>query len=550
MEQVFGVSVYNLINKTTYQLKSIIGSKELNKDMTFDIALDEMKAWIYWKLVNNKTLLAKIGDVKQDIFEEFGGIIIEITYSEKQNIWALRFKQPDTTVPARTWTTQVAIQQLEDEVIFETINMCAFPSNCEEPIPYKIPAFIKSINGRLGIKAPIKISNRPFEIKDENDIDVLYNLLLDRNRVLPVILLTQDNAFRNYSINQNELAKRTFGLAYVVLLPYELSVKWVERVGRIWAPYDGAIKTYLPKIDLKNDETYRHPIALRDKIFDWNMRTADFDNGFITFLNNFVIRFNSQDSRMFENTGIYVKAKHGKLVNAIEEAKKSDSNDKELIFLYQEENESLQEQIKVLKQDLEGKENDYYLSLCEIEELKEERLKLLNKMQNYEYAIKTKSTTEDTIPIYDNWDDMADWCSQYLPDKLVLSSKAKQAIKTAQYEDIGLAYKALLLYANEYRDMRMRNKDDDDLLEKYKVKLGELGLSDLGPPTTESRLGERSNIYTTYCDGSEYLMEHHIGKGTCFEPRYCLRIYATWDALNNRVIIGSIPGHLDTRQSN
>ena len=51
------------------------------------------------------------------------------------------------------------------------------------------------------------------------------------------------------------------------------------------------------------------------------------------------------------------------------------------------------------------------------------------------------------------------------------TSKAKQAVKNAQFLDIQLVYRALLLYANEYRNMRMRVAEDTKATDAYDAKL-------------------------------------------------------------------------------
>ncbi len=45
------------------------------------------------------------------------------------------------------------------------------------------------------------------------------------------------------------------------------------------------------------------------------------------------------------------------------------------------------------------------------------------------------------------------------------------------------------------------------------------------------------------------LLEHHLCKGSDRDERFCLRIYFFWDEKLKRVVIGWLPGHLDTRST-
>lgn len=47
---------------------------------------------------------------------------------------------------------------------------------------------------------------------------------------------------------------------------------------------------------------------------------------------------------------------------------------------------------------------------------------------------------------------MADWVNQHLVGRLVRHSRALRSIKNAEYEDVALVYKGLLLRANGYRN--------------------------------------------------------------------------------------------------
>jgi len=81
-------------------------------------------------------------------------------------------------------------------------------------------------------------------------------------------------------------------------------------------------------------------------------------------------------------------------------------------------------------------------------------------------------------------------------------------------------------------------------------KLREIGL-DLSPSISSSQAGEEGDEYwVAYPIGSQdkkRLLDLHLTKGVSREARFCLRIYFFWDDEAKRVVIGWLPGHLDTQ---
>jgi hypothetical protein len=45
------------------------------------------------------------------------------------------------------------------------------------------------------------------------------------------------------------------------------------------------------------------------------------------------------------------------------------------------------------------------------------------------------------------------------------------------------------------------------------------------------------------------MLEFHLKKGSDRDERFSLRIYFFWDGDSKRVVVGSLPGHLDTRST-
>ena len=66
---------------------------------------------------------------------------------------------------------------------------------------------------------------------------------------------------------------------------------------------------------------------------------------------------------------------------------------------------------------------------------------------------------------------------------------------------------------------------------------------------SEVQAGQEGNEYYVAYQGRRILMARHLKKGNSRDERYCLRIYFFWDDEDEQVVVGSLPGHLDTRNT-
>ena len=97
-------------------------------------------------------------------------------------------------------------------------------------------------------------------------------------------------------------------------------------------------------------------------------------------------------------------------------------------------------------------------------------------------------------------------------------------------------------------DLGMKNADTEtgNLREDFQKSLESLNL-ECSPSIAKDRAGAHGDEYFVIHRGRKCLLENHIKKGTSREPRKCLRIYFFWDAEEQVVVVGSLPGHLDTQ---
>lgn len=132
--------------------------------------------------------------------------------------------------------------------------------------------------------------------------------------------------------------------------------------------------------------------------------------------------------------------------------------------------------------------------------------------------------------------DLAEWAAENA-DRVIVLKRAFAGAKKANYEDEELIFKALDIIAGSYRDSKLGIAERN----AYKDACLKHGL-DYGGSISECP----GDAYFFSWRGRRLFLDQSIGRGTSRDPRYCMRIYFTWHAEEQKVIIGWLPNHLPT----
>ena len=129
-------------------------------------------------------------------------------------------------------------------------------------------------------------------VNTPEDVQELVALLEAPYRSLPGIVISavNRNAWRftptapGYLVNAAYLADKVKGYAIVAQISFQAAFALTEAVGKSWSVYDGACRTYFPKIDFDNGSPAHHPCNLKDKIWFWNYEGLRGERGYTAFL--------------------------------------------------------------------------------------------------------------------------------------------------------------------------------------------------------------------------------------------------------------------------
>ena len=467
-------------------------------------------------------------------------------------LWAIRFKF--TNKDGTLWYYDVSLVREDDRLIFGMKIDTAFGADVKA-----LQANLPLVGSLLG--CGLLAQGRPVTanlwlVNTPEDVQELVDLLEDPYRSLPVIVISavNRNAWRftptapGYLVNAAYLADKVKGYAIVAQISFQAAFALTDAVGKSWSVYDGACRTYFPKIDFDNGSPAHHPCNLKDKIWFWNYEGMRGERGYTAFLIDTAHRVASTSRTDW--SGLYfvpdarILAAELEMVHA---AHLANAPEREL---------AMQNHIAALQRKLQTAEDENADWLGELEKAteeaeyyKQENIALRLRLDALRaHLIRQNGESPDAeIPIPDSYKEMSEWVKEHLAGRLILHPRAERALSKAEYTEVGMVYRALLILANEYRDSRMGVGTD----EAFRDVLAQYGMNFSGS-IDKSRAGQEGEAYyVKYPIGSSQrvFLQFHLERGNRHENRYCMRVYFFWDEDTNQVVVGWLPSHLSNRIS-
>lgn len=240
---------------------------------------------------------------------------------------------------------------------------------------------------------------------------------------------------------------------------------------------------------------------------------------------------------------------------------------------------SVKKEEETVKQDALTADHEHTLKNAKIykqtsEILKKDKEKLgkkngknfsLNHNESSQAQLANADKTEEiSLLPEDKWTykNLRKWIDINFKGKLVLTKSAINALNkvarnphdyyTDSKKSILTVYEWINFLGTEYRQNKLGNLDKK-LVEKKAKDIGIKNHDNLeAPPITKQQKGRLKNKheYDVLYKGNWRFMDFHLKKGVITDKRKCLRIYYFWDEEDEVVVIGHLPWHLETPNSN
>ena len=485
---------------------------------------------------------------------------IATEFLDKAKLWAVRLESPRPPgdipeVDAEVqWTTDVALQGGAERLEVGIRVACASAGFYRPDILTARPGLVAEMadDPGLGLHEARPMDGRPVVLRDTTGLMKFVDFLHSQERRLPVIVLSQVNPDRiqmpagEYILQPADLARRLIGLAYVIQIPQSMTFQWTQLVGYLWAAYNGTVRTYYPKIDFDEDQPTSHPRALAEHILTWQYNQKTGPEAFADYLAGKMGQYSADKRVEWGDLLFFPEAR----MKRVETARQEIDDAAGLVKLYEETVQQQQATITGLEQEVnrsiglaeQAEKNRFSL------EDENRKLKAIITFLRKKLAQNTGESPDRTIPIPQAFTEMPEWAEQHLLDRLKFHPRAIRGIKQAQYDDVELAYRSLILLAVEYRDMRLGMEGGRD---KFDAACKKLGLTLSGSISRDRAGAEGDKYFVKYPVGSDEnrFIEYHLRKGTSHDERYCFACYFFWDEQNSQVIVCWLPGHLPNKMT-
>lgn len=408
---------------------------------------------------------------------------------------------------------------------------------------------------KVGLRE-VCILGQVLHVKDAADAELLFELLTNRTRNLPVVVVSelyrQGWSFTpnppSYLLDASAFAFRALGYGHVVKMTHNGSREWANIGGAAWAVYDGAIRLFKPSFDINFSNTNDHPIFFKDQIWEFRYDHSSGPKTFFAYLlaalrRNASSRVPDRRNIMFQPEADMVKHVLSKMNQCCNVAEKQENDPREQVG-----------DLEKKWQDACVENHEYEAKIMELTERNRDLEAMVRSMQSSiehlsGYGKDRDATVKNAgeIEIPTSFRDMPAWCEVYLHGRLYLHPRAERAIEKAEYKNPRLVYRALLALAFEYRDSRLGECSERN----FKLRCSELGVQKRGS-ITKSRAGQEGDSYYInypFHTSNQRLLQWHLVKGNSRKKAFCMRIYFFWDDDSKLVVVGYLPGHLNNRIS-
>jgi hypothetical protein len=375
----------------------------------------------------------------------------------------------------------------------------------------------------------------PWVIRSADQVDELADLLTSHRRRDPVLALSvlpdSQDQFAPL-LNPDSLARRCAGIAKVVVVPADLTWHLTERFGKKLSVYNGAVRIFAAGFG-DDADPYAHRLFLPEQV---EREGANHVEGVL-------LRFSALESlrhsRRDREAVSFLRVRDVALEQERQQLRSSGGSTAQEIKNLERQISNLQSERDFYEREALAIDADLKSAQAQLDDSQGEAGRLRLRVDQLNELFKTAGRNPDEeVPEPTGWDDFEDWAEKWLAGRLVLSSRALNEIKRAQFKDVALCAKCLRWLAGPYRERRIS------------------GAGDSSANFRQESVFE--GIFNTLCGDDEFelewrgkqLVDMHIKSGgNSHDPRRMLRIYYFWHKPSQQIVVASMPGHVRTSQS-
>ena len=447
---------------------------------------------------------------------------------EGSDIWAIRADDPDKFVPERVWTTEVAVRVLPDQPArFSARLLCSTPEEDLSIEPHT-PGFVQQVVGACKLfRGTVPLSIDPMCMVMDEDADELIDHLIAPNRELPTFVVTLPLGAQSSHphLNVSTLSRAMLGIAHVAVVSAGVAWRLTDRFGKFRSVFGGAVRVYMPGFDEAADP-YAHRLVLANQISApgggercsrWMRQLAAKESIRRARLGRDVLTFSAIRAASLQMLQVALEREGASDAEQLAAAKRRLTTLEEDTKRQQAEQEYYVEEYEKERQRADYAERQAQASSYRIQELTR--------------LLKAKGDDPDQgIPLPESWQELPDWCDEYLSGRLVLTPPARRGAKSPEFSDVAMLARCLLWLASDCRDQRASGGG------------GSINNRSIMDGIQNASCG--SDAYDFDWNGRRFSADWHIKSGgNTRDPSRCLRIYYCFDEQTQQIIVSDLPAH-------
>lgn len=456
-----------------------------------------------------------------------------VTVESFENLWALRYDNPDKSEPGRYWRTEAVIGQLSGRAVLG-IRLTVISRTWDVPFIRSVPAVVLDLVENPGLRDyGVRLKQEPERVESEDEVDALVDVLERPSRDRPVMVVASGSD-GVLPLDPAHLARRTAGLAHVYVISSRAAWQLSQRLGQRLSVFGCALRTYAPGFNRWDAHWDDHSLATND----WLGRRYPDRRDFMQMIAARAALRTVSIPDIEQRLPGFAKVRAELMRRRIAAARLEKTGTHERLKLLEEQNKRLQEDLQAAE-ELNSEVERYRKAAEEArEQIARQNHNLKARIDQLEDARSRRCEVEQ-VEWPKSYEDLEEWAARYCAGRLVVLPRALRAAKKSEFRDVGLVAKGLHLLAREYQALKSGTGTQEEF-EKARQGLG----MDVSPTGNAALLKQWAEEYEVPWGGERRLMDMHLKRGTSREPRNCLRIYFFWDDESNQVVVGHLPGHL------
>lgn len=461
---------------------------------------------------------------------------------DEPKYWGLRFSER-LKDPGRIWTTEVGIASISDrEVAFGCRLLCS-ERGLPATTPRSIPSFVRGIAFTQTCKLDGRsIGPDPWVIETEDDAAEFIDFLRDSNRRHPVVAFSlpeDSNEATDTIIPVRPFIRRTVGFVHTVVVKPRPTLLLTDELGKEFSVYRQAVRTYYPDFDPMTDLSTDHPVATAARIGLWEQNN---EISFIDFLVYQTLRITRPRQELDHYLPPFQQIKRIAAERAREQARASGQSDAQLLELADQEILAAKTQVTETMELLKVAEQEREDALSRAREIQASYSAIQVRVEHLQERLKESGVKAASIPT--SLDALETWARENLSGFVEIHDRALKAAQKSDFKNIRLVYDALLLMRDSY--VPMRRQGGMDIKTAFETRLAALGLENSKCFAQKNKAESFGGDYFVRYQGDRRELDWHLKGNSSRDERIGFRMYYFWDDDTSRVVVGYLPGHLDT----